>query len=91
MKKLLKIVGELSREKQKKERSLFWKEVLKRQMKKRMTFQTLEETKREDGTSSDLKRSRGQLGIPRNLPCPTVINVDTPVPEIGLKLKGKPG
>jgi hypothetical protein len=38
-----------------------------------------------------ISRSECQLTAPWNLLGPTVIDVDTSVPEIDLKLKGKPG
>ncbi|XP_052584014.1 iron-sulfur cluster assembly 1 homolog, mitochondrial isoform X1 [Peromyscus californicus insignis] len=60
-------------------------------MKKTLTFQTLEKTKKEDDTFSDLKGLEYHLPAPWKLLGSTVIDQDTPVPKTGLNLKGKPG
>ncbi|XP_028627820.1 spermatogenesis-associated protein 31D1-like [Grammomys surdaster] len=58
-------------------------------MKKKMALQTLEEAKKRDDTSPDARRSECQLTAPWNLAGLTVTNLDTQVPKINLKLKGK--
>ncbi|XP_036044834.1 spermatogenesis-associated protein 31D1-like [Onychomys torridus] len=60
-------------------------------MKKTLPFQTLEKTKKEDDSFSDLKRSEYHLPAPWKLLGSTVIDHDTPVPKTGLNLKGKLG
>ncbi|XP_042134525.1 spermatogenesis-associated protein 31D1-like isoform X2 [Peromyscus maniculatus bairdii] len=60
-------------------------------MKKTLTFQTLEKTKKEDDTFSDLKRSEYHLPAPWKFLGSTVIDQDTPAPQTGWNLKGKAG
>lgn len=64
-------------------------ELLKRQMKKQVSLQTLGKAKKRDDTSPDPKRLEGQLTAPWNSPGSTITNLDTQVPKINLKLKGK--
>ncbi|XP_021036784.1 spermatogenesis-associated protein 31D1-like [Mus caroli] len=58
-------------------------------MRKKMSLQTLEEVKRRDGISPDPRRSEGKPTAPWNSPGSTVTNLDTQVPKINLKMKGK--